>query len=122
MSPAFEVAWDRALDAERARGAAPAAAHGLPSVSWRQCLLPTDVVAGYHEALQRLTFKPFSLTGHGTDGFVRGVEVALGFGATSVAWWGAAPEGLEPLARWYDETWEALQGHLTTARPAGGGA
>jgi hypothetical protein len=79
-----------------------------------------DIMAGYYEALQRLTFNAFSPSGPGTDGYVRGVEAVLGNGATSVAWWGPAPEGLKPLARWYDETWDALQRHLDAAQQAGG--
>jgi hypothetical protein len=120
MAPVVEVSWDRGLDGARVPAPASAVAESVPSVSWRQCLLPRDVVEGYCEALQRLTFNAFSPSGPGMDGSVRGVEAVLGNGAASVAWWGPAPEGLSPLAKWYDETWEAIQRHLNTARQAGG--
>jgi len=116
MSPAFEVTWDRGRDAELVRVGEPtAAAPESPSVTWRRCLLPTELVQRRYQALQRLVFRPFSLSGIGTDGFTRGVEGTLGFGATSIAWWGTAPEDFEPLARWYEEVWDEVRRGMSTA-------
>jgi hypothetical protein len=110
MSPLVEVKWDREADAELVQMADPVVrAPETPSVTWRRCLVATESVRRRYEALQQLVFQPFSPSGIGADGFTRGVEARLGLGATSIAWWGGAPDGLEPLARWYAETWDYVQ-------------
>jgi hypothetical protein len=117
MSPLFEVTWDRDADVELVRMADEAArAPESPSVTWRRCLVATETVRRRFEALQQLAFHPFSLSGIGTDGFTRGVEARLGFGTTSIMWWGKAPDGFEPLARWYAETWNDVRREIDTAR------
>lgn len=120
-SPLFEVAWDRPADAKLVRGADPTArAPATPSVAWRRCLVATETVRRSYDALQHLVFRPFAPSGLGTDGFTRGVEARLGLGSTSIAWWGNTPDGMAPLVRWYEETWNDVQRGLDAAQRAGG--
>lgn len=110
MVPVCEVKWDRPVDARIVEIPASNPIVAMkPSVTFRQALLPAELLARRYDALQALEFRPFSPSGPGTDGFTRGVEARFGFGSTFISWWGPTPVGLEPLVAWYTETWAEVR-------------
>lgn len=109
-TPVCEVKWDRPTDARLAgNSGSDSLTPTSPSITFRQALVPADLLARRFEALQGLEFRPFSLSGIGTDGFTNGVEARLGFGTTIISWWGPPPVGLKPLVEWYAEVWDEIR-------------
>ena len=120
MSPLFEVTWDRDADVKLVQMADPTArAPETPSVTWRQCLVATETVRRCHEALQHLALPAVLAVWH-RYGWLRSrcrsktrirdhVDRLVGEG----------PDGFEPLAQWYAETWNNVQREMETAQQGG---
>jgi hypothetical protein len=117
--PAYELTWDRKTDPVYSGSLDPEATpRPDPTIAIRRWGVPAELVERRFAELQTLVFPPFSSSGYGTDGVDFGVEAKLGFGTTTIHWWSRVPAGMEPLARWYRETWDESRAAQQVNQPA----